>query len=73
MKDVNPDQQCATYVAFQQDFLQHLEADLGAEVEITTAMAWFELGMLYQEMELSKENDEVAAVKLADAAVKMLL
>lgn len=72
MADVKLDE-CLVRLAFQTDILQHLEAKLGAEVEIISNMGWFELGMLYSEMNLSKENDEVAAAKLVEAAVKMLL
>lgn len=73
MTDATPDQRYATFEQFQRDFFQHFEAKLGKKAEITTIKAWFELGMLYQEMELSNDNDEVAAAKLANAAVKMLL
>lgn len=72
MTDVKLGGRCRPFVAFQKDILQQLEAQLGAEVKITSVRAWFELGMIYSEMNLSKENDEVAASKLVAAAIKML-
>lgn len=52
------------FESFKSDIEQRLSSRVGREVQLVGELPWFELGMMYNELDLVECNDEVAADKL---------
>ena len=64
------DRRLARFKLFQRDIAQRLSSRLGHRVEFTGDLPWFELGMMYSDLDLNGKNDEVAADMLADYIIE---
>lgn len=58
------------FESFQRDIMQRLSSKIGREVDLIGEKPWFDLGMMYAELELAEHNDEVAAQMLADYIIQ---
>ena len=50
--------------------MQRLTSKVGHDVDLVGAKPWFDLGILYSDLDLAEHNDEVAAELLVDYIIK---